>query len=669
MERKRIKIAAVQRRNAGIWHESFNPEGCARVYVDGAAIMSYLAPEGTITSMADCFDHDLIATVDITDPTNASRLSSLDDGTDNGDTYKITGTMVSKVSGRPDGLYADEINERDVEDLRMSAHKRNYDELREEFARKAVAGEIRGKELGNVTVSCKLNDRSVSGWDRSIYYNHNTNGINTVSIHSGSLVDRRNQTIYKKIEPFKSNIIINGNSYVITNTDSNVIEFMVAQTGVSESSVGEYIKENITGTNKFDIMVTIDNNSVSNNNMTQVDIIGDPRNLNQRIKFDITEDTVVDISRNDYVLCTTDDQTGGTAGHYYRYIAQDPITNVHTSDNSEGDANATDGHFDLSQDDAWLDLGTDGALGGYPTTWLEHGVDGTPLLVTESGESMLPVVGLNAENVKDDFTATDILGVSTDSESYRMYFKASRKGMGVEKFLVRAKDGHWVTFTSGNWRSALEYHRSSAKRPDSHILFNIGSDDTLDALGYSSMEEALDLMLVKVYYKTKSNFLELANSNTLLKLGTGWAGNAYWTVHGSILNSCLINKVPVGTATSVPGTVGQWFKVENWVVNTSPESYMRLENRGWAVKPTHQPVIFAQNNNIPAAKTLNYLTTSNNRARLQFVFKELKYDTDSSNWGDDNKFQITDKVSTLTDENGNTVLYGQKSFDLPYFIK
>jgi len=146
LEGNNIPISLVQRRNVGIWHETFNTEGCARVYVDGAAIMSYLAPEGTITSMADCFDHDLIATVDITDPTNASRLSSLDDGTDNGDTYKITGTIASRVSGRPDGLYADEINERDVEDLRMSAHKRNYDELREEFARKAVAGEIRGKE-------------------------------------------------------------------------------------------------------------------------------------------------------------------------------------------------------------------------------------------------------------------------------------------------------------------------------------------------------------------------------------------------------------------------------------------------------------------------------------------------------------------------------------------
>jgi len=41
---------------------------------------------------------------------------------------------------------------------------------------------------------------------------------------------------------------------------------------------------------------------------------------------------------------------------------------------------------------------------------------------------------------------------------------------------------------------------------------------------------------------------------------------------------------------------------------------------------------------------------------------------DGNGWGDNNQFEIADNQSSLTDDNGNTVLYGTASFDLPYFI-
>ena len=658
-----LPIALVQRRNAGIWHETFNPEGCARVYSDGAAIMSYLAPEGTISSMADCFDHDLIATIDITDPTKASKLSSLDDGTDNGDTYKITGTIVSEMSGRPDGIYVDEINERDVEDLRMSAHERNYDELREEFARKAVAGEIRGKEE---TVSIKGLKYEYEIKPSELRHSGNTNGLS-------HLFGEWNY-FYNGDFTQAENVKITHYFIMLENLETRELVSFIGSAGTN--FLGIYDSELTSG--KYELLKTfvgkkirvklyeINRTYFTNNNlMTWVDIIGDPRNLNQRIKLDITEDTVVDISRNDYVLCTADDQTGGTAGHYYRYIAQDPIANVHTSDNSVGDANATDGHFDLSQDDTWLDLGTDGVIGGYPTTWLEHGVDGAPLLVTESGESMLPVVGLNTENIRNDYHTTDILGFYSDTEPYRMYFKASRKGMGVEKFLVRAKDGHWVTFTNGTWANALEYFNDSANRYDNHVLFNIGNDDTLTTLGYSSMEEALDLMLVKVYYKTKSNFLKLSNNNEVKTTGSILAGGRY-NYSGKAVPNFLINKVNTVINGEFNGTLDKKFGTYAGSSHSYGKWNMNSDVDGI---PKHNEIKTLGTQTSPIVKYFDYLTISNNRARLQFVFKELKYDTDSSTWGDDNKFQITNKVSTLTDENGNTVLYGQKSFDLPYFIK
>jgi hypothetical protein len=41
---------------------------------------------------------------------------------------------------------------------------------------------------------------------------------------------------------------------------------------------------------------------------------------------------------------------------------------------------------------------------------------------------------------------------------------------------------------------------------------------------------------------------------------------------------------------------------------------------------------------------------------------------DGNSWGDDSKFNIVDNVSTTTDDNGATVLIGQKRIELPYFI-
>jgi len=59
----------------------------------------------------------------------------------------------------------------------------------------------------------------------------------------------------------------------------------------------------------------------------------------------------------------------------------------------------------------------------------------------------------------------------------------------------------------------------------------------------------------------------------------------------------------------------------------------------------------------PAVKTFSYLT-QNTRAKQVYVFKEMKFATD---WGDDNKFNIVDNVSTVVDDNGSTVLVGQKA--------
>ena len=49
------------------------------------------------------------------------------------------------------------------------------------------------------------------------------------------------------------------------------------------------------------------------------------------------------------------------------------------------------------------------------------------------------------------------------------------------------------------------------------------------------------------------------------------------------------------------------------------------------------------------------------------MYKEMIFDTVSSTWGDDSKFDIINGESTVTDNNAKTVLAGQKRIKLPFF--
>ena len=78
--------------------------------------------------------------------------------------------------------------------------------------------------------------------------------------------------------------------------------------------------------------------------------------------------------------------------------------------------------------------------------------------------------------------------------------------------------------------------------------------------------------------------------------------------------------------------------------------------------PSHANITLSSEGN--TVKTLDYLSSTNNVAKLNYAYKEMVYDVD---WGDNNQFEITNNQSTLTDDNGNTVKYGTASFNTQYF--
>ena len=527
-----MPIAIVQRRNSGIYHPVYNPEGCATVYDAGS---KEWWETSIIGSLSDCFDLSKIAAKD-----SDGNIVAANDA----NAVNISGTIVCKISGRPDGLYADEINERDVEDLRMSAHKKPYKQILDEWNNKAIAGEVRGKEkqlfLKAGTSANDINSRWHDGINLASYLDYTT--------------------------------------YTYNNT------------------------------------------------LTHTDILGDPRKIQDRVTITtVTGDNqTATVNKNTYVKA--DD-------HYYRSLVDrgsitvDPDTEDYTNTSN------------------WINLGTDGTVGGYPDEWLQHGIAGTPLIVGEEGESLLPV----------------------DIPMYHNWLslKISKKGIGLYSLLVKNKNGEFVKYKSDNADPGTiqyGYYYNSCNRSNNGVYIDISN--SYSGLGYASKQEMLDEMVVLVTYKTKANFLELAGQNVpALHIGNVvHLRGAPSIFYGGVLNNFILNKVGTNATTGYAAT--RMGEIYNFYLREN--NYGEIGSYDMQI-PTHKPLNFNANVE-PQSKVLPYLTQQNNRAYLQYVFKELKYDTSTSSWGDDNKFQIVDKVSAVTDLNGKTVLIGQKRCALPYFI-
>ena len=243
----------------------------------------------------------------------------------------------------------------------------------------------------------------------------------------------------------------------------------------------------------------------------------------------------------------------------------------------------------------------------YPTAWKESGVFGTPLIVAEDGASLLPNGTLDT-------------------------FKLSRKANATPLLCLRSTDNGatWTSFT-----------------PTFSIVTNA-----------ITLTDEPATNLVQVFYQTHTNMAvptvkrEVVEYGDVLSLNTGSSGL------GSHLVSTLIQKV---STVSAGGAVISFSKFKN----ISFDNNRIQDNHLYYNPPIHEPAnLFASST--PALKVFPYLTRLNGKAYLNLVFKEMKYN--GTSWGDSNTFDIVDNVSTRLDNNAQTVLVGQKTVELPYFI-
>jgi len=528
-----IPIALVQRRNQGAYHPVFNPNGSAcfwsfgstditngsanfydAVHVSGASGGMKSHP----ASVADCFDFS---------STMSESISTA------GLVRKTSGAIGDTTRGRPDSLSYDEINERDVLDLRNSAHRaEDFKRLLEkEFAR-TVAGTMRGWErdqsgivnLGNdfsvrfrysAPFTYSTTNYHVSGWPSTLYKGALRPICLTDSLGTDVAVI---VPLYNGINGLSLKSVYwlsDGAEFAGTESFCSQLESRLALTTFYDDGL------NYRSYNELRVLGSSDS-AFSSKTLLHCDIIGDPAN--------------------------------------------------------------------------------------YPQSWKDNGIAGTPLLVGENGENLIP----------DGTSKT---------------WKASRKVLGTTTKLI-------------------------LESADSGATWSVLTAKTMDATNNIAGPGAIALGVIRLtFYLTEASPMTLATNAEVVSLGDVWAGNAASGVQGVGLISDIIGKIPTAS-------ISPYLHIMN--VPLTRMSLFEGVLSPAAGHPVLHGIIDLTVAPTPAAKVLPYLTRANGKAYLQLLYKEMKHN--GTSWGDDAKFSVIDQEGATTDLNGNTIKIGQKRIDLPYFI-
>jgi hypothetical protein len=119
-----------------------------------------------------------------------------------------------------------------------------------------------------------------------------------------------------------------------------------------------------------------------------------------------------------------------------------------------------------------------------------------------------------------------------------------------------------------------------------------------------------------LHYETQAHFTQVALNSKVLDLGSVWAGSHPNSDWGCILQSSLINVVGIGASNPRLGNFGE---VRNYVFRPSDGTLFDDSNSS----PTHDTISIE---NATAVKTLDYLSSLDGVATLNYAYKEMVYD-------------------------------------------
>ena len=551
-----LPIALVHRRNQGAYHPVYNANGSSRFKDINTA--NYTQPWYTTVSYIPNSISD----------TFVYKNSS--DGT------VLTG-YIGTTSGRPDGLFYDQVHEGDILDLRNSSQKvEDYNRLIDREFNKAVAGTTRGSQ-GELYSEVKTQTT--------------TGTIATVEVNDGT--------------KYKSGDVI----YIYDITTSTVKgRFIVISVSTNTLTVNTTMSKSA---NTY-LISGGQTTRTKSNTMTVTDVIGNPANYPSSMKNN--ESAIIALhTAEDGVSMLPTGTTGSDGLATYKVSKKANATPLQVLKSTDSGATWTaltvTTHYTFSTTTNAITF----TVGNIPL--VAH-----LIMVTYQTHTTMATPVVNSEVL----AIGDVVKAS--------YYDSAYGGALVQ-----------LTGKIPTLATASAPILPSTKVSDYSIV-PLTKVLTLDTTSWAVKPSHNNINLLASATPAVKVFPYLTRSN----------GKAYLNLVFKEMKYGSYVAPTVVTAASATYT-----QYSNYKVNITGASLngMIIE---WVGTTATTDIDWSLYNFAPDGKTI-YLISSG-----AVYANAVIYDGDS--WGDDSKFNIVDNVSTTTDLNGQTVLIGQKTIQLPYFI-
>ena len=566
-----IPIARIQRRNDGIYNKIYNPAGTAVAYDKANSKLlkydEYAIDDSFIKSLEDCFKLENIAAI--------TKDENIVTANDSAALYR-SGYIDSKLSGHPDGIFADIVQAFDVEDLRLDVNDRSETEIMNKHFEDLRYGRLREPEKDY---------EMISFINRSVWFGGNTAASNRqpLAIYVGSGADdyiiKQNGKIIDTPENSVVHIFDNNGNFIklIAKANGNLRRITFNHKAVSYG-----MPWTDGSTNRINMIIARPAGFIYNNIINITDIIGDPRKLKDRIKYNTSKDNDGQVNKNDYILHSN--------GKYYRAL--------------ETRGNLKDIEKDIDGNSSkYIELGTDGLKGGYPNSIIER-YNGRPLIVSETGSGCRPI---------------DMYSSSANSQYATEYIKLSRKVVGpvhgdygeVDKVVAILPNGEKRELTyNASWT------RANSGKSDIYWTHNASNRIALAVSGLNKGE--LELCTFIITYKTKTKKLKQTSPSAMYNTSLITDMVAH-TSSGDQLVFDTIEKVPTN------GSNPDNFRAP--LMTKQITSGRVFTDAAWTYTHTeHLPCKLGSAN--VAAKQFGYISEADGRMTLNIVFKELKFTSD-----------------------------------------
>ena len=623
-----LPIALVQRRNDGVFNKLFNTAGAARGYdKSGSKLLDfseYAVDNSYINSLEDCFIVSKIAAT-----TSDNNIVPADDSAAK---YR-SGYVMSGISGNELGTFVDIVDKTDVQDIRMAADKVNPDEILADD-KNVLLNNFVGKENPmalDAVYTCNTS-RTVNGSGHYLFVDKNSFKFMYKNKQTRGRIDPSRSSWVNCLlaEPHRDRVILE-------HPDVGIESFNTFYAG--NYYIGVDYVEDASRLDKFahkdNVKVYLFSNVFTSQTYNQyaiaTEVIGDPRKLQNRTSLNVTStNSKVDvINHNEYVYCGDGTHNKGQKGSYYRLL-KGPLTSINTNDDSVGTANTNNGHIDFSDSTVWLNLGSKSNLGGYPDSWLENGFQGYPLLIDEFDVNMLPINGTH----KTGWNSHNLRGIYYDGK--HLGFRLSRPIEGIRKVAIRTKDGSFNSYQPRDWTKSYgsetgNSNWSNSPSNSTNNAFLINLDNTYSALGYASVEEMLDLMVLVVSYEVDADRLKTIGCtsssfhNSVLSARTDIQ---LLKAHGQSMVEEMIGKIPEGRYSDTSRLVMNNAHIEHFEDNRLSSTSHCDNPNSYLIR--HTPISF---NNFGwdtykcAVKFLPFVTANNGALYLNYMYKELKFNS------------------------------------------